>query len=142
MSLWSFFVLFILTFFSFQNCSSFEGVHSLSDFYPYTTRPDFFYDLKLIRSEVDENNRRRYVIDIVMSYSQDPEQGIDYELEFSTLEIANVCPTRRGSAVGDSKRVLVECLVPVPDEELFVQLVLRGPDSENLRKVYKFASLK
>ena len=137
MSLWKFFALFSLTLFSFQNCSSFEGI-PLPGFYPYRKKPDFFYDLKLIRSETDETNRRRYDIDIAMSYSRDPEQSIEYEVQFSTLKIPSVCPSKSGFATDDNKRIFVQCLIPVPNENLFVQFILKGPENKNLKKIYKF----
>ena len=137
MNLWNFSALFTLVLFFFQSCGSFESI-ALPVFYPYTTKPDFFYDLKLISAETDDLNRRQYMIDIAMSYSQDPEQSIDYEVQFSTLKIANVCPTQNGSAVADKKRILAQCLIPISDENLFVQFILQGPDNKSLRKIYKF----
>lgn len=136
-NIWKFFALFTLILLFFQNCTSFEAI-PLPEFYPYRTRPDFFHDLKLIRSEIDETNRRRFDIDIAVSYSRNPQQSINYEVQFSTLRIPNVCPTQSGFAFGDKKRIFVQCLIPIPNENLFVQLVLSGPNNESLQKVYQF----
>ena len=137
MNLWNFFVLFILITFSFQNCGSFEGI-PIPDFYPYRTKPDFFYDLKLIRSETDKVNRRRFDIDIAISYSRDPNQSVNYEVQFSTLKIPNVCPTKNDFSFGDKKRVFIQCLIPIANENLFVQLILKGPGNESFKKIYQF----
>lgn len=137
MNPWILFYLLTLVLLLFQNCSSFESDTSLN-FYPYKSKPDFFHDLKLISAKTDDSNRKQYIIDFAVSYSEDPLEDVDYEVKFSTLKIPHVCKTLEGVASDDKKHFLASCLIPVSSENLFIQLSLQGPDDKRFRKVYEF----
>ena len=57
-----------LCLFLFQNCGEFAA-EEREDIYTYDSRPDFFYDVKLITTEVDSANRKRYVFDFAVSFA-------------------------------------------------------------------------
>ena len=109
--------MFTLILFLFQNCSPFES-HSVLNFYPYKSKPDFFYDLKLISVKTDNANRKQYVIDVVISYSEEPQQDVDYQIQFSTPKISNVCETLERVAADHGKHFKTSCLIPVSSENL------------------------
>ncbi len=125
-----------LCFFLFQNCGSFEKAE-VDNFYSYNEPPDFYYDLKLLRVELDQNQRQRYTFDLAMSYAHDPDQSITYQVLFSTLDISGVCRGQDGTADDDTKHVRLECLIPVEDR-LFLQLTLLGPRDEEVVRQYSF----
>lgn len=125
-----------LVFFLFQNCGKFEKVDDFN-FYSYSEAPDFYYDLKLLSVELDNHRRQRYVFDLAMSYSHDPEQSISYQVLFSTLDISGVCGGQDGTADDETRHIRLECLIPVEDK-LFLQITLLGPRNEETVQQYSF----
>jgi hypothetical protein len=105
--------------------------------YPYARQPDFFYDLKLIKVEIDEVGRESYEFDLVMSYAPNPNQTVNYQVAFSTLERSGICRAVEQSAIGFSKHERVACLLPSPND-LFIQLTLVGPEGEQAVEQFRF----
>lgn len=128
--------LLCLCVFLFQNCGSFEAIEQGSDIAPFS-QPNFFFDIQLVRVDVDELKRERHIFDIVVSLASNPEAPVDYLVNFSTVLISGVCPSVQGIAEGATKHFRVQCTLPTPDE-LFVQLKLTGPSSETITLQYGF----
>jgi hypothetical protein len=125
-----------LMFVIFQNCGSFEA-DDRAGIYPYQVRPDFFYDVKLLRVEEDELMRQRYVFDIVASLAEDVGAEISYRVNFSTLIMSAVCQSTQGTVRGNAKHFRTQCLLPVPDD-LYIQLQLFGPQGQELVEEFRF----
>lgn len=130
------FMILILLLFVFQNCGSFKAANE-NRIYTYSSAPDFYHDIKLVLLEVDELGRQQYSFDLAVSYAHDPSQAISYQVSFSTIKISSVCQVAEGTANGESKHFRVNCLLPVPDE-LYVQLVLVGPQEERVTRQYRY----
>jgi len=122
----------------FQNCAPFESAE-LFQVYSYSERPDFFYDLKLLRIEEDELLRQRFLFDVAATLAEAPAAPVHYRLSFSTLMIPAVCQTQEGIATGAAKHFRVSCLMPLPDD-LYVQLELEGPQGQRQAEEYRFSS--
>lgn len=128
------FFLCSLVLFCFQNCAEFKR-NSFFDIYPYSSKPDFFYDVQLVSSQEDEDGLQSYIFDIAISYAGDPNEEVNYTLVFKTPIVSEAC-IETGTANGNSKHFRVECIVPFEDE-LYVQLMMAGPSAE-LEQNYKF----
>ncbi len=133
-----FLTLLSMTFVIFQNCAPFKSA-DLFQVYSYSERPNFFYDLKLIRVVEDELLRQRFEFDVATTLAEAPAAPVNYRLSFSTLIIPEVCQTLEGVASGASKHFRVSCLMPLPDD-LYVQLDLEGPQGQRQVEEYRFSS--
>lgn len=125
-----------LLLFAFQNCGRFAAVDR-SIVYPYSTQPDFFYDLKLVSVEMDDLGRKNYEFDVVMSYAKDIDQALNYRISFSTLDRSGICQSQDRTASGEDKHQRFVCLLPTPDD-LYVQLKILGPSNEEEVQQYRF----
>lgn len=123
----------------FQNCAPFESSDDLFQVYPFSERPHFFYDLKLVRVEEDELLRQSFVFDVAATLAEAPAAPVHYRLSFSTLIIPAVCQSQEGVATGASKHFRVSCLMPLPDD-LYVQMELEGPQGQRQVEEYRFSS--
>ncbi len=125
-----------LCIFVFQNCGNFQP-NGLNIPYPYSTQPDFFYDVKLISVEVDDLGRQAYEFDVVSSFASNPNQSVSYRVSFSTLDRSGICASEDRTAVGMEKHERFDCLMPTPDD-LYIQLTLLGPEGEEAVEQFRF----
>ena len=125
-----------LCLFLFQNCGEFAA-EEREDIYTYDSRTDFFYDVKLITTEVASANRKRYVFDFAVSFASNPNQSVGYQLQFSTLNFVGVCRTTGDIVDGVGKHFRSECLMPTL-EDIYIQLTLTGPENENVVDQFRF----
>ena len=125
-------------FVAFQNCAPFESATGF-EVYSYRERPDFFYDLKLLRVEEDDLLRQNFIFDIAATMTDAPDAAVNYRVSFSTLIIPAVCQAQEGVAAGPSKHFRISCLMPIQDD-LFVQLELEGPKGQRQVEEYRFSS--
>jgi hypothetical protein len=130
------FFLFSLIVFAFQNCGTFEAANQFQ-YYSYKSSPLFYFDFKLVEKSMDDLGRQKFVFDVVISYALDLNQSASYSVNFSTKMIPGVCSAATGSAISNSKHFRTECLIPTPDD-LYVQLMLSGPNGESLTQSYRF----
>lgn len=120
----------------FQNCGEFKA-DPYAVYYTYSSRPDFFYDLKMVSVEIDNLGRERYEFDLALSFATNVDQTVNYQMAFSTLDRSGICTTQELSAVGDSKHRRFTCMMPTPDV-LYVQLTILGPTGEQEVRQYRF----
>ena len=122
----------------FQNCGEFKSPTDES-LYSYSSRPDFFYDLRLVKVEIDSLGRKLYEFDLVVSFASDPDRDIHFQIAYSTLNRSAICPTQEFSSLQDGKHHHFQCLLPTPDT-LYVRLslILMGPEGKNEVRQYSF----
>ncbi len=122
--------------FAFQNCGEFKAADDGIP-YPYTAEPEFFYDVKLVRVEVDNLGRKAYEFDVALSFATNPNQTVSYRMAYSTLDRSGICESEDRSASGNTKHARFSCLMPTPDI-LYIQLTLVGPEGEEVVEQYRF----
>lgn len=132
----SYFCLFLLCGFLFQNCGEFKSPEQRLT-YPFSTKPDFFYDVKLVSVEEDEAGRQAYEFDVAVSLAEDQEQPVAVQLAFSTLDRVGVCPLFNATATGATKHQRHLCILPTP-REIYVQMILVGPSEEQVTEQFRF----
>ena len=135
MSHFRFIPLFVLIAFTFQNCGGFEAASF--DFYSYSSQPEFFYDLKLVESEVESDGRKTFKFDVVLTYVRDASQAVQYQFEFSSLNSENICASVSDVAQGDTRHFSMTCRIPA-DDYSHVRMTLSGPDSAQEQKIFRF----
>jgi hypothetical protein len=134
--------LLCLSLFLFQNCGSGFKANNNLDIYPYSSQPDFFSDIKLVSTEIDETGRQRFEFDTVVSMASNPEQTVNYQLIFQTMDsnsgnLFPACPEVTSSATADTKHQRHVCIIPLP-EALFVEMTLLGPNGEESLSQFRF----
>lgn len=125
-----------LCLFAFQNCGEFKATE-MGVPYPYTSQPDFFYDIKLVSLEVDNLGREAYEFDVVATFATNPNQGVNYRIAYATLDRSGICESQEWTAIGADKHERFRCLIPAPDN-LYIQLTLVGPTGEQAVQQFRF----
>ena len=120
----------------FQNCSRFEN--KTLGFYYYNSEPDFFWDLKLMRSYRDEQFLTHFLFDFVAAYVKDPFQQVQYNISFHTSSKPNVCRSVQGSFSKDTNHLRVPPCTLAVKEKLQVRLVLQGPQEERFERILEY----
>lgn len=126
----------ILSAFLYQNCGGFLANKS-ANIYSYQTAPTFFYDVQLAKVTVDSALRQSYQFDIAISYAQNPDSPLTYQMNFSTEKLNPVCPRSEGTLQADGKHFTVNCLIPTEDS-LQVELIMVGPNNETVTDRFRF----
>ncbi len=125
-----------LVIFLFQSCGSYDS--NIEGFiYKYSSRPDFFYDLKLVSVSQDDVGRQTYIFDVAVSYASNLNQSVSYQMAFSTLLRTGICETQDEVALAGTKHERFICKLATPDD-LYVQLTLVGPNNETLVETFRF----
>jgi len=125
-----------LCIFLFQNCGEFSGT-GIEINYPYSSQPDFFYDIKLVSVETDDLGLKRFDFDVAISFASNINQAVSYRLAFSTLNRSRVCLSVDATADGSEKHDRYTCILPTPDD-LYVQITLLGPTGEEVVEQFRF----
>ena len=128
--------LFSVMVFAFQNCGGFEAADR-SVPYPYSTRPDFFFDVKMVSLRTDELGRESYNFDVAITFATNPNQSVNYRVAFSTLDRTGICRSVDQTAIGPNKHQRFPCTLPTPDD-LYLQLTLLGPNGEENVEQFRF----
>lgn len=137
MNVWNRMGLLSLMLMMFQACGGPFQANNLYVLYRYREKPDFFYDLKLLKVEVDAENRQEYTFDLAISYAQNPFQEVNYSVQYSTIAISGVCEAFTASALNETRHRQIKCKIPAADA-LFLQLSLVGPNAETTTDIFAF----
>ena len=123
-------------FFLFQNCAPFEAIDS-DAIYPYSSQPVFFSDFKLVKTEVDTEDRELFVFDFVVSYAANPGENVGYRIDFSTIALTGVCSFVEGVVNNQNSHNRVQCKLPI-DDDLYVRIMYLGVNQETEEKEFRF----
>lgn len=120
---------------SFQNCSAPDhgGEVLLSGFdlkgfmeYPYTTKPEFFGDITLLKPTAQASNLASFKFLGNVTYLANRNAAISYTVTVKTLSGTVLCPTQTGSLAANSKITLIEfdCVTTNQSRDAKVDLVV------------------
>ncbi|MCB0377931.1 MAG: hypothetical protein KDD33_05505 [Bdellovibrionales bacterium] len=124
------------SFFAFQNCAPFEAMQGES-IYPFTNKPNFYSDLQVVRTEVDDLKRENFVLDLAASWVLDPAQEINYTILYSTLAQRGVCNPTQGTFNNINNHIRAQCKLPVVTD-LYIRLELEGPNGVSEAREFRF----
>lgn len=130
------FIYLYFSFFLFQNCAPFEPLID-STMYPYSTQPAFFWDFKLVKTEVDTSDRELFVFDLALSYASNPQENVGYRIDFSTISQTGICSFVDGTVNNQNNHIQAQCKLPV-DDDLFVRLIFVGVNDEEQTQEFRY----
>ena len=120
----------------YQSCGQFRAATNVVP-YPYTSKTDFFYDLKLVSVERQSDGTEAFVFDLAVSYAANADQTVNYQVAYSTNNRSGVCRTESLSARAETKHHWLRCILPTPTD-LYIQLTMVGPNGEREQLQYRF----
>lgn len=130
------FSLTLLAVFAFQSCGSFEGVKESQE-YPYSVGTDFFYGVQMVGVSQDDAGRSVYEFDVALSYAQDPDQAVSYQVNGYDEDFGRVCQTTGDDVEGEDRHFRVVCKQTL-EGAIYIELRLEGPNDESTSQTWRF----